>query len=80
MYAVHRAVDGLQRRMGEVGRVVAGLQHAGRLATGLGGRCGRCLQHAFGIAPVFWVMGVVMTGGGYLLGRPAKNAAAQEPR
>ena len=38
------------------------------------------LGAAFGIAPVFWVMGVVMTGGGYLLGRPAKNAAAQEPR
>jgi MFS family permease len=38
------------------------------------------LGAAFGIAPVFWVMGVVMTGSGYLLGRPAKNAAAQEPR
>ena len=37
------------------------------------------LGAAFGIAPVFWVMGVVMTGGGYLLGRPVKNAAVQEP-
>jgi hypothetical protein len=33
------------------------------------------LGAAFGIAPVFWVMALALTGGGYLLRKPGPDLA-----